>query len=287
MSEPRTTHTEPEPEPTGPAVSPTDAAAHVADPAEPPAPTLLEQMGGISGLIASVIPVVLFVSVSALTEWQVALWAAIGGAVLIAIWRLVRKEALQPAVSGVLGVLLCAFIAYRTGSERGFYLYGIWASLVFGIAFLVSMVARWPLVGVIWAGLNGSGFAWRSVPRARAAYQLATALWTVFFFSRFVVQQWLYDADEAGWLGVARLSMGTPLTAVALLLTIWAVRRANRIVEEEAARAAPESPSPAGAGGTADVRPSSAPDEVGAGGAMSEPEASPASARDGRSPGSP
>ncbi len=71
----------------------------------------------------------------------------------------------------------------------------------------------------------------------------------MFFFSRFVVQQWLYDADEAGWLGVARLSMGTPLTAVALLLTIWAVRRANRIVEEEAARAAPESPSPAGAGG--------------------------------------
>ncbi|WP_016696769.1 DUF3159 domain-containing protein [Actinoalloteichus spitiensis] len=283
MSEPRTTHAESEPEPTGSPTEPTNAAAHVADPTAPAAPTLLEQMGGISGLIASVIPVVLFVSVSALTEWQVALWAAIGGAVLIAIWRLVRKEALQPAVSGVLGVLLCAFIAYRTGSERGFYLYGIWASLVFGIAFLVSMVVRWPLVGVIWAGLNGSGFAWRSVPRARMAYQLATALWMVFFFSRFVVQQWLYDADEAGWLGVARLSMGTPLTAVALLLTIWAVRRANRIVEEESARASVDPPKEVGAEGTADVRPPSAADQAGdATEAVVEPEAAP----DHRPPGS-
>jgi hypothetical protein len=45
------------------------------------------------------------------------------------------------------------------------------------------------------------------------------------------VQRWLYDMQEIGWLGVARLAMGLPLTAVAALVTIWAIRRDKRSTE--------------------------------------------------------
>jgi hypothetical protein len=38
----------------------------------------------------------------------------------------------------------------------------------------------------------------------------------------------LYSADEATWLGIARLAMGYPLVGLALLGTVWAVRRARR-----------------------------------------------------------
>lgn len=202
---------------------------HAGTATEQPSPTLLEQMGGVSGLVSSVIPVIVFVLVNPLAGLQPAIWAALGAAVAVGVWRVIRAEPLQPAISGVLGVALCAFIAYRTGEARGFFLYGIWYSLVAGVAFAVSMVVRWPLVGVIWSGLNGSGFGWRAHRRARLLYDLATAVWAGFFFARFGVQQWLYNADETGWLGVARLVMGLPLTAVALLVTIWVVRRANRI----------------------------------------------------------
>lgn len=197
--------------------------------AEQRSPTLLEQMGGVGGLVSSVIPIVVFVLINPLAGLQPAIWAALGAAVAVGAWRVFRAEPLQPAISGVLGVAICAFIAYRTGEARGFFLYGIWYSLVAGVAFVVSMVVRWPLVGVIWSGLNGSGFGWRAHRRARLLYDLATAVWAVFFLARFGVQQWLYNADETGWLGVARLVMGLPLTAVALLVTIWAVRRATRI----------------------------------------------------------
>ena len=37
--------------------------------------------------------------------------------------------------------------------------------------------------------------------------------------------------SRTGWLAVARIGMGWPLTAVVLLVTLWAVRRADRIVE--------------------------------------------------------
>ncbi len=99
---------------------------------------------------------------------------------------------------------------------------------VAALAFLVSVLVRWPLAGVVWHGINGDGQGWRRDPRLLKAYTYASLLWAVVFGARLVVQGWLYDAGEETWLGIARLAMGFPLVGVALLGTIWAVRRARR-----------------------------------------------------------
>lgn len=197
-------------------------------PAERTVPTMLEQMGGLPGIIASTIPVGVFVVVNILFELRPALFAALAAGAAVMVWRLARREALQPAVSGLLGVGLCTFIAYRTGEVRGFYLPGLIYSAVFGLAFLVSALVRWPLAGVIWHGINGDGQGWRREPRLLRAYTFATLLWTAVFAARLVVQGWLYNAQQEDWLGIARLAMGFPLVGLALLGTIWAVRRAQR-----------------------------------------------------------
>jgi hypothetical protein len=62
---------------------------------------------------------------------------------------------------------------------------------------------------------------------------LATLTWAAVFASRFVVQEHLYDADQTGWLGVARIAMGWPLTAVAALATYLAIRAAQRAIDAE------------------------------------------------------
>jgi hypothetical protein len=90
------------------------------------------------------------------------------------------------------------------------------------------VLVRWPLAGVVWHGINGDGQGWRRDPRLRRAYTLASLLWTLVFVARVVVQGLLYNADEATWLGIARLAMGYPLIGVALLGTVWAVSRARR-----------------------------------------------------------
>jgi hypothetical protein len=191
-------------------------------------PTLLEQMGGISGIVASSVPIAVFVVANLLLELQPAIIAAVGAGILVAGWRIVRRQRLQPAVSGLLGVGIAAFIAYRTGEARGFYLPGLIYSAVFALAFLVSVLVRWPLAGVIWHGINGHGHGWRANPRLLRAYTFATLLWTAVFLARLVVQGLLYNAEQETWLGIARLAMGYPLVGVALLGTIWAVRRAGR-----------------------------------------------------------
>ncbi len=201
--------------------------------ADEPMPTMLEQMGGLSGLIYSSVPVLVFVTVYVPTSsLAAAIWSAVGSAVLILIWRLIRREKIQPAISGLVGVGVAAFIAYRVGAARGYFLFGIWTSLFYGGVFAISMIARWPLAGVVWSALNSKGMAWRKDPRCRRFYDVATVVWVVVFVARFVVQHWLYDLNAVGWLGFARIAMGWPLTAIAALVTIWAVRKADQRQKE-------------------------------------------------------
>ena len=191
-------------------------------------------MGGISGLIYSSLPVLIFVPVSSLFGLTAAIVAALAVAALILAWRLVRRESAQPAISGFMGVGICALIAYLMGESKGYFLYGIWMSLFWAVVFLVSVLIRRPIVGYIWSWVNGHDRSWRGVRRAVLVFDVATITWVLVFASRFIVQRHLYDADETGWLGVARIAMGWPLTAVAALATYLAIRSAQRALHAHA-----------------------------------------------------
>lgn len=213
----------------GPGTPGADGAPRPSTTAEPAVPSVLERMGGASGIVASTVPVVVFVVANLLFELRPAVIAALLSGVAVTGWLVARRQPLQPAVSGLFGVGLAAYLAYRSGEARAFYLPGLIWSAVSGLAFLVSIPARWPLAGVIWHGINGEGQGWRRDRRLVRAYSWATLLWSLVFFARVVVQGLLYNAQEATWLGIARLAMGYPLVGVALLGTVWAVRRARRI----------------------------------------------------------
>lgn len=200
-----------------------------------PDASLIEQMGGIRGLVLSTIPILAFVPANALWGLTVAIWAALGVGTAMLLWSLIRRENPQPAISGFIGVAICVFIAWRTGSASGYFLYGIITQAVYGAVFVISALVRWPLVGVIWGFLDGRGTAWRRNKQARRWYTLATSLWAVLFAIRAVLQYALYLGDEVNWLGAARVGMGWPLALVAFAGTVWAVRRA--MVHEEAAAA--------------------------------------------------
>jgi hypothetical protein len=181
----------------------------------------------VSGLFYGSLPSVVFVAADAITGLNAATVVAVGFGAAITALRLLRGEPVQAALSGLLGVALGAYIAYQTESARGFFLVGIWVSLALGILFLVSVLIRWPLVGVLWSLLKGGGHSWRTDRTTLHAYDAATLVFVAVFAARFVVQQWLYDENATGWLAFARIAMGYPLLAVALLVAIWAVRCSN------------------------------------------------------------
>jgi hypothetical protein len=205
---------------------------------------LLAQVGGVSGLVYSSLPVVTFVVVSTLAGLLPAIVSALGVAALVLLWRLIRRDSVQPAVSGFMGVAVCALVAYVVGASKGYFLLGIWMSLVWAVIFAVSVVVRRPLVGFCWSWSTGRDNSWRDVPRAVWAFDIATVGWVLVFSARFVVQRLLYLSNQTGWLGVARIGMGWPLTAVAALLTygaIKAVQRAMPAADSTAVAPAPDS----------------------------------------------
>lgn len=204
-----------------------DAASEV-DAAERSTATVLGQLGGVSGLISSMIPVIVFVVVNAAFGVTAAIVAASCTAALVAVVRLLRRDGLAPAVSGFLGVAICAFIAHRVGDAKGYFLLGIWTSLVYAGVLLASILVRWPLIGVAWNYVNGAGTQWRSNRRTLIAYDIATAFWALVFAGRYLAQSSLYDSGDTGWLAVARIGMGWPLTALAVVVTVLLVRRASR-----------------------------------------------------------
>lgn len=191
-----------------------------------PDASLIDQMGGIRGLVFSSIPILAFVPVNGIWGLTAAISSALGVAVAMLAWSLIRRDNPQPAISGFIGVAICVFIAWRTGSAKGYFLYGIITQAVYGGVFAISALVRWPLVGVIWGFLDGRGMAWRRNRQARRWYAVATWVWAGLFAIRAVLQYALYLNDEVNWLGAARIAMGWPLALLAFVVTVWAVHRA-------------------------------------------------------------
>ena len=203
--------------------------APAADRPEEAPPTIWDQMGGPMGMIDSGLPVVVFIVANTIGGLGWGIGAALAAAVVIAILRLVRKRPVTQAIAGVFGVGIAAFIAYKTDSAKGYFLLGIWSYLIYGGALLVSILVRWPLIGVIWEGINGKGTAWRSERKLVRRYDFATFVWVLVFAARYLVQNYLYDTDQVGWLAAVRLLMGYPVFILAIAISVWIVAGGSAI----------------------------------------------------------
>ncbi|WP_422774843.1 DUF3159 domain-containing protein [Plantactinospora sp. WMMC1484] len=191
---------------------------------------MAEQLGGWRGMVESSIPVVVFVVVNIITELRPAVIASVAVAVLIAAVRLAQRRPVRHAVNGLVGIGIGAMIAWRTGDERDFYLPGILYGIVYGLVLLGSALIRQPLVGWIWSIIAAGGRSeWRQDPRLVRTFTRLTVLWGVVWLAKVGVQAGLYLADMDTALGIARLLLGYPPYALLLVITIWAVRRANRV----------------------------------------------------------
>jgi hypothetical protein len=208
------------------------------DPApEAPAPrsAFVDAFGGKRGLVDSGLPAVVFVFVNSLvgalvdreTGLNAAIWSAVATGVAVVLLRLVRRETLQQAISGFLGLAVAVWFARRSGEARGFFLPGIFFNIGYGLVFLLSALIGRPLVGAIYAAVEGLDSRWREDRRLRRAFAFASVGWALVFASRAVVQGTLYVMDRPGLLAAARLLMGWPLTIAAVALTLAYVRRAR------------------------------------------------------------
>lgn len=198
---------------------------------------VLAAIGGVRGIVESLLPATVFLAVYVFTrEPRISAIVPVAIAVLALILRLVRKEPLSAALSGLLGVGVCAAAVMFTGEGQSFFVPGFFINGAWILAHTVSLLVGWPLIGLLLGFFRGSFTEWRGEPILRRAASLCTVVWILAFAARLAVQLPLFFAAEAGSagaveaLGIARLVMGVPLFALAVLFTWLVLARVNAVV---------------------------------------------------------
>ena len=198
---------------------------------------VLAAIGGWRGVIESLAPATVYLVTFALTrDAYLSVIAPLAIALLGMVIRLIRREPLIAVFSGMLGVLVCAAAVLFTGEGSSYYLPGFWINGAWIAAHLISLLAGWPIIGLLLGFLRGSFTEWKTHRPLRRAAQVCTVLWIALFAARLAVQLPLYLADQAGSsgafeaLGVARLVMGVPLFALAVVFTWLVLSRVSAAV---------------------------------------------------------
>jgi hypothetical protein len=185
-------------------------------------------LAGRSNFLDSLLPPLLFVLLNAIWGVEVAIWASLGLAVVIAIFRLFRRQSLLYALGGAGGVALAAGVAYLLGRAEGFFLPTIVTGAITVLLCLVSVLVGRPIVAFTSFVARRWPLDWYWHPKVRPAYSEVTWLWVVFFGLRLLLQVNLFQGEAASLLGVVQLLTGWPATILLLIASYlygtWRIR---------------------------------------------------------------
>lgn len=189
--------------------------------------SLTDLLGGRRGALDATLPPVAFGLGWLLTDRSV--WGgviaavAVGGA--LAIWRLGRGHRPRSVLVGLFAVCLAALIALRTGRASDFFLLQLVSNAASALAWMVSIVIRWPLLGVVVGTGLGQRGRWRRDPALLRAYQRGSWVWVAQYAIRLAVFLPLYQADQVVALVAARAALTWPLVAACVAVSWWFIRR--------------------------------------------------------------
>jgi hypothetical protein len=199
---------------------------------------------GRGNLIDTILPPIVFVALNALASFEVALWGALGIALLFSTVRLVRRQQVRYALGGLGGVALAVLIAQLVGRAEGFFLPNILSGVGTILLMLISLIAGRPLVA--WTSYLARRWPrdWYWHPRVRPAYSEVTWLWLLVFVLRVGLQWAVYQRQEPTLLALTNLATGWPTTILLLVVSYlygtWRLRSlAGPSVEEFKANVEP------------------------------------------------
>ena len=145
--------------------------------------------------------------------------AALVTGVVVAALRWHRGDRPLAALLGLLGVSVAALIALYTGRAADFFVVQLLSNVVSALIWVVSVLVRWPLLGVIVGAALGQRTSWRHDRALLRAYSLASWVWVGQYVIRIAVFTPLWAAGAVVALGIARVALSWPLVAACVALS--------------------------------------------------------------------
>ncbi|MFI7384033.1 DUF3159 domain-containing protein [Streptomyces sp. NPDC049813] len=184
---------------------------------------LFEAFGGVRGMVETVVPGLLFVTIFTVNkDLHVSAIAALAVSLVLVVVRLVMKDTVKHAFSGVFGVAFGVVFAMFTGNAKDFYLPGMLYTLGLALAYIVTTLCGVPLIGLILGPVFKENLSWRTRnPGRKKAYAKASWAWGLILLAKCAILFPLYfwaDTDSAttqfSWVLIA-------LKIPPFLLAVW------------------------------------------------------------------
>ena len=180
---------------------------------------LFEAFGGLRGMIETVLPGLLFVTIFTINKdlhWSAI--AALAVSLVLVVVRLVKRDTVKHAFSGVFGVAFGVVFAMMTGNAKNFYLPGMLYTLGLALAYIITTLAGVPLIGLILGPVFKENLSWRTRnPGRKAAYAKASWAWGLILLAKCAILfplYWWANTAQLGWVLVA-------LKIPPFLLAVW------------------------------------------------------------------
>ncbi|MER7741236.1 DUF3159 domain-containing protein [Streptomyces sp. NPDC096538] len=169
---------------------------------------LFEAFGGVRGMVETVLPGLLFVSIYTVNKnLHMSALAALGVALAMVVVRLARRDTVKHAFSGVFGVGFGVVFAMMTGNAKDFYLPGMLYTLGLAVAYIVTAMAGVPLIGLMLGPVFKENLSWRTRnPGRKKAYTKASWAWGLILLAKCAILfplYWWADTTQLGWVLVA------------------------------------------------------------------------------------
>ena len=196
------------------------------------AKSLLGSVGGVQGLIETTLPGFLYVLTFTISRNTLIAASVVGVAVLgLTIRHFVLKRPWTQLVGSLVGVGLAIWLTLRPGGQAGdFYLKDFWINAAYGSVLLLSVIVRFPLIGLFVGLLTNQGLQWRKDRRKVRFFDLVTLLWVGLFATRLLVEVPLYLAGDVVTLGFVKIVLGLPFYLTMIWIS-WLLLR--RVVKTE------------------------------------------------------
>lgn len=185
-------------------------------------PDLLATLGGPLGILESLVPGTIYVTIFSLTL-NVLLAASIAGsvAVVFAVLQIIRKRPLTQVFAGLVGLGISIYLPLRDGLQNthaaDYFVPGLFTNVAYAAAFGISLLVRKPLAAIALGFLSARAKAWKTDRSTYRRFYWITVMWLAMFVIRLAIEVPLYLANQVAVLGVAKLVLGTPFYA----LVVW------------------------------------------------------------------
>lgn len=151
--------------------------------------------------------------------------AAVTVCSLIVLYRWRTGGRPRAALLSLLATIGATAIVMLTGRAEDFFLVQLGANMASAVVWLVGIVLRWPLLGLVVGAALGQRTRWRRDPVLLKAYSRASWVWILQYSIRIVVFAVLWSSGAVVALGFARIALSWPLIAACLAVSWLVIRR--------------------------------------------------------------